>query len=180
MAPRRRNLNPKNGIIHRMQRLLAILAPLLVLTCAPLAAAAGQEPAWTIVLQPKDFVIGDALKRLKSRHTWVAAFDDRLGGFEIAVRKTAVSIPAPQCRRDYLILKIPFYYPENPNQASLAERRKVYDAFVAVQASDRSIVTARVDAPLNVALARLANGRFELVACSLFFAFPLSVQVSAR
>jgi hypothetical protein len=163
-----------------MQKLLAILLPLLVLTCAPLAAAAAQEPAWTIVLQPKDFVIGDALKRLQTGHSWVAAFDDRLGGFEIAVRKTADSIPAPQCRMDYLILKIPFYYPENPKQASVAERRKVYDAFVAAQASDRSIVTARVEAPLNVALARLANGRFELVACSLFFAFPLSVQVSAR
>jgi hypothetical protein len=60
-------------------------------------------------------------------------------------------------------------------QASVAERRKVYDAFVSAQAKDRSVVTARVEAPLNVSLARMANGRFELVACSLFFAFPLSV-----
>jgi hypothetical protein len=76
---------------------------------------------------------------------------------------------------DYLIFKIPFYYPETPKQASVAERRKVYDAFVSAQAKDRSVVTARVEAPLNVSLARMANGRFELVACSLFFAFPLSV-----
>jgi hypothetical protein len=81
---------------------------------------------------------------------------------------------------DFLILKIPFYYPETPKQASVAERRKIYDAFVAAQASERSVVTARVEAPLNVALARMANGRFELVACSLFFAFPLAVQVSTR
>jgi hypothetical protein len=180
MTPYRRNLNSKNGIILHMGKLLALLVPLLVLIHAPLAAAAGQEPAWTIVLQSKDFVIGDALKRLQTRRTWAAGFDDRSGAFEIAVRKKAVAIPAPQCRTDYLILKIPFYYPENPKQASVAERRKVYDAFAAVQASNRSVVTARVEAPLNVGLARMANGRFELVACSLFFAFPLSVQVSTR
>ncbi len=163
-----------------MRKLLPILLPLLVLTHAWRAAAAAPEPVWTIVLHAKDFVIGDALKRLKTRHTWVAAFDDRSRGFEIAVRKKAVSIPAPQCRMDYLILKIPFYYPETPKQASVAERRKVYDAFVTTQASDRNVVTARVEAPLNVALARMANGRFELTACSLYFAFPLSVQVSTR
>ena len=132
------------------------------------------------MLHAKEYVIGDSLKRLQTRRAWVADFDDRLGGFEIAVRKTAVAIPAPQYRMDYLILKIPFYYPETPKQASVAERRKVYDAFVSAQAKDRSVVTARVEAPLNVSLARMANGRFELVACSLFFAFPLSVQVSTR
>lgn len=75
------------------------------------------------MLHAKDYVIGDSLKRLQTRRAWVADFDDRLGGFEIAVRKTAVAIPAPQCRMDYLILKIPFYYPETLKQASVAERR---------------------------------------------------------
>ena len=163
-----------------MQKFLAILVPLLVLTHVSRAAAATPEPAWTIALQPKDFVVGDALKQLKTRRTWVAAFDERSGGFEIAVRKTAVSIPAPQCRMDYLILKIPFYYPETPKQASVAERRKVYDAFASLQTSGKGSIAARVEAPLNASLARMANGRFELTACSLFFAFPLSVQLSTR
>jgi hypothetical protein len=148
-----------NGTVPPMRRLfaipklLALFVPLLVLTDAGRAAVAGQEagqePAWTIVLHAKGYVIGDSLKRLQTRRAWVADFDDRLGGFEIAVRKTAVAIPAPQYRMDYLILKIPFYYPETPIQASVAERRKVYDAFVSAQAKDRSVVTARVEALLQ-------------------------------
>jgi len=162
-----------------MRKFWAILLPLLVLAPVRGAVAAAPEPAWTIVLQAKDYVIGDALKRLQTRRTWIAAFDERSGGFEIAVRKAAVSIPAPQCRMDYLILKIPFYYPETPKQASAAERRKIYDAFASLQSSGKGSITARVEAPLNVSLARMANGRFELTACSLFFAFPLSVKLSA-
>ena len=142
--------------------------------------AASPEPAWTIVLHPKDYVIGDALKPLQTRYRWAAGFDEKLGGFEIAVRKTAVAIPAPQCRMDYLILKIPFYYPENPKQASVEERRKIYDAFVALQTSGKGSITAKVEAPLVIPIARMVNGRFELTACNLFFAFPLSAQVSAN
>jgi hypothetical protein len=159
-----------------MRKFWATLLPLLVLAPAPGAGAAAPEPAWTIVLQAKDYVIGDALKRLQSRRAWVTAFDERSGSFEIAVRKTAVPIPAPRCRTDYLILKIPFYYPETPKQASVEERRKIYDAFASLKASGNSTITARVEAPLNVTLARMVNGRFELTACSLFFAFPLSVH----
>jgi len=141
------------------------------------AAAAG-EPAWTIVLHPPDFVIGAALKQLRTRHIWPAEFDARTGAFEVALRKTAVAIPAPQCRMDYLILTIPFYYPETPKQASVAERRAIYDALVALQAGGRGSITARVDAPER--LARMAHGRMELAACNLYFAFPLSVRVSGQ
>ncbi|HEX5210938.1 MAG TPA: hypothetical protein VFW22_04315 [Pseudolabrys sp.] len=161
-----------------MRKLPAFLVLALTLTHLSPAAAAGLEPVWTVVLHPKDYVLGNALKRLQTRRAWVAAFDERSGGFEIAVRKTAVVIPAPQCRMDYLILKIPFYYPETPKQASAAERRKIYDAFASLQTSGKGSITTRVEAPLNVSLARMANGRFELTACSLFFAFPLSVQRS--
>lgn len=162
-----------------MQKLWASLALLLVSTCGP-AVAAAPEPAWIIVLHAQDFVIGDALKRLHTRYAWAAVFDEKSGAFEIAVRKAAVSIPSSHCRMDYLILKIPFYYPETPKQASVAERRKIYDAFAALQASGRGDLTASVEAPLAGNFARKANdGRFELTACSLLFAFPLSVVVSA-
>jgi hypothetical protein len=160
-----------------MQKLRAILPLLLILILTPVAAAAGPEPVWTIVLHPKDYVIGDALKDLKTRYQWTPGFDDR-GRFKIAVRKAAVAIPAPQCRMDYLILELPFYYPETPKQASVEERRKIYDSFVSLQTSGKGSITARVEAPLSVSLARMVNGRFELTACSLFFAFPLSVQTS--
>jgi hypothetical protein len=39
-------------------------------------------------------------------------------------------------------------------------------------------VTARVEAPDNVGLARVVNGRVELAACNLYFALPLSVQAT--
>jgi hypothetical protein len=161
-----------------MRRLSLIIFATLVLTQAS-AAVAEEAPAWTIVLRPADFVIGPALAKLPARHTWGAEFDER-GAFEIAVRKKAVAIAAPDCRIDWLILKIPFYYPETPKQASVSERRAVYDAFVALQTagSGNGSLTVRVEAPES--LARKSPRGVELTSCSLFFAFPLSVQASTR
>jgi hypothetical protein len=130
------------------------------------------------MLRPSDFVIGASLAQLPSRRTWAVGFDDHSGVFEIALRKKAVAIPAPRCRMDFLILTIPSYYPENPKQASVSERRAIYDAFVAFQAGGSGSLAVRVEAPLG--LARIGANGIELVACNLYFAFPLSVQVSAR
>jgi hypothetical protein len=140
--------------------------------------AAGQEAAWTIVLHPKDLVIGSALSRLHTRHAWVDGFDDRTGNFEVAVVRRAVAIPAPQCRMDYLILKIPFYYPENPKQASVDERRSIYDSLVALQKGDGGSASIHTEAPLG--LARMGRREMELVSCTLYFALPLSMQSSTR
>jgi hypothetical protein len=147
----------------------------MALTGPRIGIAAGQEAAWTITLHSTDFVIGAALKQLHTRHAWIADFDDQTGGFEVAVRKTAVDIPAPACRMDYLILKIPSYYPENPKQASVSERRGVYDALVGIKDKGGSI-TARVEAPDT--LGHMGPKGFALAACNLYFALPLSVQVS--
>jgi hypothetical protein len=155
----------------------ALLA-MFILTCAPAHVWAGEVPAWTLKLRPGDFVIGPALAQLRTRRTWEAKFDERSGSFEIALRKKATAIPAPRCQMDFLILKIPFYYPENPKQASLRERRAIYDAFVAFQAGDRGILTARVEAPEP--FARIGARGAELAACNLMFAFPVAVQVSAQ
>jgi hypothetical protein len=159
------------------KRLIALLATLLAAQ-APAALRAEDAAAWTIVLRPADYVIGEAVARLGTRRAWAAKFDERDGGFEIAVRKQAVAIPAPQCRMDFLILKIPFYYPENPKQAPASERRAVYDAFVALQAAGTGSLTARVEAPES--LARKGARGAELTSCSLYFAFPLSVQVAPK
>lgn len=86
------------------RKMLAAAVPLLALARLATASAAGQEPAWPIVLHPKDFVIGASLTGLHTRHTWVDHFDDKTGSFDVAVSKKAVAIPAPQCRMDYLIL----------------------------------------------------------------------------
>jgi hypothetical protein len=164
-------------MIVRRGLMPAVIALLMALTGPRIGVAAGQDAAWAIALHPADFVIGAALKQLHTRHTWIAAFDDQTGAFEVAVRKTAVDIPAPECRMDYLILKIPFYYPETPKQASVSERRTVYDALVGIKDKGGS-VTARVEAPDS--LARMGPKGFELAACNLYFALPLSVQVSTH
>lgn len=166
-------------MVVRMGKMLAALAAMAILTFAPAAAAADESAAWTIVLHPADFVIGAAIAQLRTRRTWAAGFDENSGAFEIALRKKAVAIAAPRCKMDYLILTIPFYYPERGSlkQASVSERRAIYDAFVAFQAASSGSLTARVEAPLG--LARTGAHGIELAACNLYFAFLLSVQVSA-
>src|SRR5579871_6696830 len=108
-----------------MPRISVMLAALAALTGAPAAALAQQPAAWTIVLHPADYVIGDGLKQLHTRRPWTAGFNNETGAFEVALRKkaVAVAVPAPDCRMDYLILTIPFYYPDTPKQASVGERR---------------------------------------------------------
>lgn len=151
-------------------RFAAVVFALSFLT---IGHAASADEAWTIVLHPKDYVIGPPLARLKTHHHWVERFDAS-GYFEAAVSRGAVSIPSPQCRMDYLILKIPFYYPENPKQASLSERQSVYDSLVALQERGNGSVSMRVEAPLG--LARGSGRHMELTRCSLFVALPLAVQ----
>ncbi len=164
-------------MVLRMRKISAVLFATLVLILASPAAPADDIPAWTITVRPADIVAGDALRQLHTRRPWRVGFDGSFGAFEIALRKTAVPIPAPQCRMDFLILTIPFYYPENPKQASVSERRAVYDAFVGLQACGSGSLTARVEAPDPIA--RMGRGGAELTACNLFFAFPPAVQVSA-
>jgi hypothetical protein len=151
---------------------LAVVAA--VLTCLTAPPAASEDAAWSIVLHAKDFLIGPALARLTTRHHWVDRFDG--GNFEIAVAKAAVPIASPQCRMDYLILKIPVYYPENPKQASIGERQSVYESLLALQDGGNGSVAMRVEAPED--LARTVGRRTELTSCSLFVALPLSVQVT--
>lgn len=150
------------------------LASVLALSCLGISPVGAQDAGWTIVLHPKDYVIGADLGRLKTRRQWLDRFDDN-GGFEIAVSRRAVAIRSPQCRMDYLILKIPFYYPETPKQASVSERRAVYDGLVALKQTGGS-VSLRVEAPLGGA--RVGAGGMELTSCSLFVTLPLSVQFS--
>jgi hypothetical protein len=157
-----------------MQYVLPMIALALVLAKPHAAAATDVEGTWTITLHPSNFILGPALRQLQTRHPWAAGFDER-SGFEVALRKTSVAIPAPKCRMDYLILQIPTYYPENPKQASPSERRTVYDALLQIQERGGSM-TARVEAPLG--LSRKGPGGAELVACNLYFALPLWVQVS--
>jgi len=164
--------------VLRMRRIPAALVTAWMLVCAPATAATNDVAAWSISLLPTDFVIGAALAHLGTRRTWAAGLDERSGAFEIALRKKAVAIRAPGCHMDFLILTIPFYYPETPKQASASERRAIYDAFVAFQAGGSGRLTVRVEAPAS--LARIGANGIELAACNLYFAFPPSVRVSGQ
>jgi len=164
-------------MVFHMRKILAAIVATSILACVSGSALADEAAAWTITLRPTDFVIGAALAQLRARRAWATGFDESSGAFEIALRKSAVAIRAPRCRMDFLILSIPFYYPETPKQASVSERRAIYDAFVAFQAGGGGRLTARVEAPAVVGLSRVGRNGVELAACNLFFAFPLTAQV---
>lgn len=161
-----------------MRKVIPALAAAIVLVHPFLGAAASLEAAWTIVLNPSDFIVGPALGQLHTRHSWAAGFDEHASTFEIALRKTTVPVPAPKCRMDYLILTIPHYYPENPKQASPSDRRAVYDALLAMKTRGTGSMSARVEAPSG--FGRNGAAGPELTACNLLFALPLSVQVRDR
>ena len=45
---------------------------------------------------------GQDLQKLNTRNQWKWNFEE---GFEPAVRESAIPVPAPKCRTDYLILR---------------------------------------------------------------------------
>jgi hypothetical protein len=70
-----------------MRQLLVSLLAMSILTGTSAAASGEEVAAWTIGLRPTDFVIGAALAQLHTRRAWLADFDERSGGFEIALRR---------------------------------------------------------------------------------------------
>jgi hypothetical protein len=96
---------------------------------------------WTVVLRPNDMIVGEPLQKLNTRRHWAWKFDN--GTFEIAVRRSSIPIPSPNCRMDYLILTMPLFYPENPAQSPLEERRAVYYALLDIQKAGRGSLTVR-------------------------------------
>ena len=132
-------------------------------------AAAVQGPIWTMTLRPADIIAGEALAKLKTRHEWQWRFDSN-GKFEIALAKSASPVPAPQCRMPYLILAMPLYYPETPKQASLSDRRAVYDALLKMQETKQGSLQVRTEPLYSFKYG--ASGA-ELTTCNLFFALPL-------
>src|SRR5262245_58298346 len=101
--------------------------------------------------------------------SWQWTFDQN-GTFEVALRKSAFPAPAPQCRMPYLILAMPNYYPENPKQAPLSDRRTVYDTLLAMQETGKG--TLRVKAEASYYVRKGASG-LELTTCNIYFALPL-------
>lgn len=141
--------------------------------CVALGLAAWGEcraagPEWTVTLRAGDFVAGPELAKLATRHQWAWKFD--AGVFEVAVKRQAIPVAAPGCRMEYLILKMPAYYPENPAQASMAERRAVYDAMAGIQKAGKGGVKVRFDA---LWYSRQGAKGVELTTCNIYFALPL-------
>lgn len=101
--------------------------------------------------------------------SWQWTFDQN-ETFEVALRKSAFPAPAPQCRMPYLILAMPNYYPENPKQAPLSDRRTVYDTLLAMQETGKG--TLRVKAEASYYVRKGASG-LELTTCNIYFALPL-------
>jgi hypothetical protein len=144
-----------------------------ILAACLLASAAGpafaRDQTWTVILHPADIIVGPALDKLQTRHHWLAQFD-KDGRFEVALRKSASPVPAPECRMPYLILLMPLYYPETPKQASLSERRAVYDDLLTMQETKKGTLQVQTEALYYVK--QRASGA-ELTTCNLYFVLPL-------
>jgi hypothetical protein len=106
-----------------------LLSAALILSACGRAKADTAYKEWTERLHADDIVAGRPLEKLKSRHQWV--WQNDVNGFDIAVRKSAIPILAPQCRMDYLILTMGVPYSESaPKQAAVIARQAVYDALL--------------------------------------------------
>jgi hypothetical protein len=132
-------------------------------------AVAAPSPVWTMTLHPADVIVGEALAKLKTRHEWQWRFDND-GKFEVALVKSASPVPAPQCRMPYLILAMPLYYPETPKQATLPERRAVYDALLKMQETKQGTLQVQTE-PLYYF--KYGASGAELTTCNLYFVLPL-------
>ena len=132
-------------------------------------AAAAEEPAWTFVLHASDIIAGPTLEKLRTRHHWRWRFEQD-GTFEIALRKATFPAPAPRCRMPYLILAMPSYYPENPKQSPLPERRAVYDALLTMQGTGTGTLRVRTEGSYYV---RQGASGPELTTCNVYFVLPL-------
>jgi hypothetical protein len=150
----------------------SILIPAAILTLA--SGMRGQEWKWTTMLHAGDFTAGEDLQKLKTRHRWQWQFGT--GQFEIAVRRSAIPVPSPKCRMDYLILTMPIYYPESPKQATLESRRAIYDALLKIQSAGKGSLKVHFD-PLY--FAEKGRAGVELTTCNIYFTLPLESD-SAR
>lgn len=140
---------------------------IFVLAVTASGVASATKGRWTAVLHSNDIVVGQDLEKLSSRHHWAWKFT---GGFEIAVRKSAVPIPAPGCRMDYLILTMPVYYPEDPAQASMPDRQAVYDALVRIKKEGKGSLKIQFDAQ---SYWKQGPAGPELTTCNIYFTLPL-------
>jgi len=130
--------------------------------------AVAADTIWSTGIRAEDILAGEELAKLSSRR-WAWQFDN--GKFEIAVKKSAIPVPAPGCRMEYVILTMPVYYPENPKQAPMDERRAVYDALLRMKKSSRGSMTVRFDA---LWYARQGPKGPELTTCNIYFTLPLA------
>jgi hypothetical protein len=158
----------RHAFWRRFGRAMALSALLAAGASAELAQA--ETPEWTLTLHASDFLIGPPLARLGVHRSWRSSFDDHIGTFEIALRKTAAPAPVVGCPADFLVLTMPNYYPENPRQAPLAERKAVYDRLLAIQASGRGEFVARV-MPASPGRQRASGPKWT--GCTLAFVLPL-------
>ncbi len=140
----------------------------LVVVVAALVNCSAAGPSWTTVLHAADFIAGPDLQKLNTRHKWKWRLNE--GDFEVAVRKSALSVPAPQCRMDYVILTMPTYYPEGPAQATLAERQAIYDALLSINRAGKGSLKIRFDA---LWYSRQRPSGLELTTCNIYFTLPL-------
>ena len=142
-----------------------------VLFTLVVGATRADQLTWTFSLRPNDIIAGPSLQKLRTRHHWSWEFNELFGTFEIAIRKAAFPTTSPECRMDYLILKMPAYHDDTPKQAHLTERRAVYDALLTMQETKKGILPVHVEA---LYYTRKGPRGPELTTCNIYFVLPLT------
>jgi hypothetical protein len=145
-----------------------LLSAALILSACGRAKADTAYKEWTERLHADDIVAGRPLEKLKSQHQWV--WQNDVNGFDIAVRKSAIPILAPQCRMDYLILTMGVPYSESaPKQAAVIARQAVYDALLKLKQTGQGSMTLHFWGAVH----KGPSGP-ELTACNIDFVLPLA------
>jgi hypothetical protein len=134
-------------------------------------AQSSADPTRTTLDVPRqDVVMGADIGRT-DRSARLAHPSDA-GQFEVLVRKSATPIRAPDCKSDYLVIRMPASVSIGPNQATRADvmrKRKYYDRLLAAYEKGEPLHAEVFAGPYG---RRNQYGAIVLTQCNLFFIEP--------
>jgi hypothetical protein len=134
-------------------------------------AQSSSDPTRTMLDVPrKDVVMGDDIGRTDWSTRLAHPSDE--GQFEVLVRKSATPIQAPDCKSDYLVIRMPASVSIGPNpatQAEVARKRQYYNQLLAAYEKGEKLHAEVFAGPYGK---RNRDGALVLTQCNLFFVEP--------
>jgi len=143
------------------------------LTAPGAFAQSKSDPTRTTLDVPRQAVVmGDDI----ARTDWSTrlAHPSNEGQFEVLVRKSATQIQAPDCKSDYLLIRMPASVSigsDPATQAAVARKRQYFDQLLAAYDKGESLHAEVFAGPYGK---RGPGGALLLTQCNLFFVEPAS------